>query len=466
MIFNNVTIITMDPNRRVLTHAAVVVEQDRILDVGKSKEIIEKYPEKEKINCNGNILMPGLVDNHVHTSQGMMRGLGEGKNPYTSLADWLGSVTYAYQGSYTKADGLASAALCILEMLKSGTTAFIECLFAETYGFDGVAELCEKAGIRACLGRQVMDISPETRLRMRMHDGIWEPREKCVSSAKDYFKKWNGKANGRIQVWFGCRSVTENNDLSLYDEVGEFSRENDMGITIHLSEVKEDFDFARKLGYPTLTHAVYDHGLLGPRTVMVHYTASIEEEWDLCAQTKTNICHCPGANARSAWGPAPVVALLERGVNVALGCDNTTAGLDLLRDLRIACHTARGKSKDRKAIRPETVLEMATINGAKAIGMESQIGSIEPGKKADFIIIDVDAPHLTPVWNPISTVVFNSLGSDVDTVVIDGKMVVQGKKVLTMDEESILEDVRKRYVDVARRANINLNDFLSPWPTT
>jgi len=164
--------------------------------------------------------------------------------------------------------------------------------------------------------------------------------------------------------------------------------------------------------------------------------------------------------------PNAVVALLERGVSVALGCDNTTAGLDLLRDLRVACHSARGMYKDRKAIRPETVLEMAAIIGAKAIGMGDEVGSIEVGKKADFILIDTDAPYLSPVWNPISTVVFNAQGSDVDTVVIDGNIVVQNKKILSLDEEAILEDVRKGYLSVAKRAGIKINDFLTIWPVS
>ena len=156
--------------------------------------------------------------------------------------------------------------------------------------------------------------------------------------------------------------------------------------------------------------------------------------------------------------------MLEAGVNVAIGCDGapSNANMDVLRDLRIACHTARMQTGTRLALRPEAALEMATINGARALGMGADAGSLEVGKKADFISINTDAPHLQPVWNPVATAVFAAQGGDVDTVVINGQVIMRQRKVLTMNEDEILDDVRGRFRDVASRAGV---DGLTPeWP--
>jgi cytosine/adenosine deaminase-related metal-dependent hydrolase len=152
--------------------------------------------------------------------------------------------------------------------------------------------------------------------------------------------------------------------------------------------------------------------------------------------------------------------MLQAGVNVSLGCDS--APMDLLRDLHEVSSLARIRAQSREVMPPETVLEMATINGARAMGIDAEVGSIEAGKRADFIVIDMDAPHLTPVWNPVATVVRSAVGSDVDTVVIDGRIVMQGREMLTLDEEAIVEEVRRRYRAVAKRAGIEQAG--SSWP--
>jgi cytosine/adenosine deaminase-related metal-dependent hydrolase len=185
-----------------------------------------------------------------------------------------------------------------------------------------------------------------------------------------------------------------------------------------------------------------------------------EDDWQLVAGAGTSISHNPANNSYAGWGPAPAWDMLQAGVNVSLGCDS--APMDLLRDLHEASSAARLRAQSRAVMPPETVLEMATLNGARAMGIDAEVGSIEPGKRADFIVIDTDAPHLTPVWNPVATVVRSAVGSDVDTVVIDGQIVVQGRQVLTLDEEAIVEDVRRRYKEVARRAGID--EAGSSWP--
>ena len=464
MIFTHGTVITMNPSREIIEDGAVVVSDDRIEAVGKTAPLRRRYPGADEIDLTGHIVMPGLIDTHVHLAQTMLRGVSEGKR-LPDFSSWLFGRIFPLQGSYTEDDARASAQLAVLEMLKSGTTGFIECLLAERYGFGGIAEVCIEAGIRAALGKVVMAVSPEDRDELGWHRGMWQSRESSIEQTLDAHERWEGAGDGRLQVWFGCRSAEPVCDLSLYDEVSDLARARDMGITIHLAELPGDNEFARSLGFRSHVELAHGHGLLGPRTVLAHCTVADDDDHRLLAATGTSVSHNPANNASAAWGPAPVADMLEAGVNVALGCDAapSNANLDLLRDLRIACHSARLRGGTRLALGPETTLEMATLNGARAIGAADSLGSLEPGKKADFITIDTDAAHLQPVWNPVATAVFAAQGRDVDTVVIDGRVVMRNRVVLTMDEAAILEDVRGRFRDVAARAGVT--GLESEWPT-
>ena len=237
-----------------------------------------------------------------------------------------------------------------------------------------------------------------------------------------------------------------------------------MGITIHLAEFDSDNAYAQSQGFRSHVEFAEGHGLLGERTILAHCGASDAKDWEILAATGTSVAHNPANNAAAGWRTSPIVEMMEAGVNVALGCDGapTNANMDILRDMRVASQVARARAQSAMVMPSETVLEMATLNGAKAMGFSDQVGSIEVGKRADFIIINTDSPHLTPVWNPVASVVFGAQGSDVDTVVVDGKILMQGRKVLTMDEDAILEDVRRRFRDVARRAKVE--DIGPNWP--
>lgn len=463
LIFTHATVLTMNSDRVIIEDGAILVTDDRIGAIGKTAELIEANPEEQQIDLNGHIVLPGLIDAHVHTAQCMLRGVSEGKR-LADFSNWLFGRIFPLQGSYTEEDARASASLCILEMIKSGTTGFVECLLAERYGFDGIAQLCVDSGIRAALGKVVMDVSPETRDQLGWHHGMWQTRESSIEGTIAAHDAWHGSGDGRLQVWFGCRSAEPANDPSLFDEVSALARDRDMGITIHLAELAHDNQYARAQGYRSHVEFAHGHGLLGPRTVLAHCTIADEQDIALLAETGTSVAHNPGNNAAAAWGPAPIADMLEAGVNVAIGCDGapSNANMDVLRDLRIACHTARMRTGTRLALGPEAALEMATINGARALGIGADAGSLEVGKKADFISINTDAPHLQPVWNPVATAVFAAQGGDVDTVVINGQVIMRNRKVLTMNEDEILDDVRGRFQDVASRAGV---EGLTPeWP--
>jgi cytosine/adenosine deaminase-related metal-dependent hydrolase len=463
MIFVNATVITMDANREIIERGALVVSGDRIEAVGGTEDLRQRYPDEQEMDCNHGILLPGLYDTHVHMGQCMLRGVSEGTR-IGAFQNWLFERIFPLQGSYDEADGRASAALCMLEMLKSGTTGFVECLLAENYGVDGIAEVAVESGIRAALGKVVMAVSEEKRDELGWHPGMWQTRESAIENTLAAHDRWDGSGDGRVQIWFGCRSAEPAGDPSLYDEVSRLAADRNMGITIHLAEFAADNDYARDQGYRSHIEFARGHGLLGPRTVLAHCTIADQEDHALLAETGTTVSHNPANNSASAWPAGPVTDMLAAGVNVTLGCDGapSNANMDVLRDLRIACHVARMRAGSRLAISAETVLEMATINGARALGLAGEVGSLEAGKKADFIVIDTDKAHLTPVWNPVATVVFAAQGSDVDTVVIDGRIIMRNRQMQTLDEGAILDDVRARFRDVADRAGVD--GLGSSWP--
>ena len=458
MIFDNATIITMNPQREIILNGALAVDGRTIAAVGKSRAIRERFPEKKVVDCSGDVLMPGLVDTHVHTAQAMLRGCADD----LSLLDWLGKRVWVLQGSYTAEDGRASAALCALEMIKSGTTAFIEAMLAERYGIDGVAEVLVQSGMRAAIGKIVMDQPSYGKVQSFMHPGLVEDGETSIRNTLAAHDRWDGAGDGRIQIWFGPRTpggVTP----ALYDEIGKLARERGMGITIHNSEVRDDQAYAASQGCRSAVEFIHAHGLLGPRTVLAHCVWTDEEDWKLMAETGTHASHNPASNAKTATGIAPVEGMLAAGVNVSLACDGGPSNntYDMIRDMRLASYLACLRENSPIVVPAETIMEMATINGAKAMGLGDQIGSLEAGKRADFIVINMDAPHLTPAWDPISAIAYAATGADVDTVVIDGKLVMRHRQVLTLDEGAILADVRGRYRAVAERGGLQIGPR---WP--
>ena len=458
MIFSNATIITMNKDREILTHSAIVIRDDKITDIGKTQEILDKYPEEKVYDCNGNILMPGLIDTHVHTAQAMIRGCADDLR----LIDWLFKRVWVLQGNYSNEDGKTSAALCTLEHIKSGTTCFLECMLAERYGIDGVVETLLDSGIRASVGKIVMDRPSYAESELQMYPGMVEDAETGINNTLKAYDKWNKAGNGRIEIWFGPRTpggVTP----SIYDELGRLAAERDMGITIHLSEIKEDNDYAKSQGFRSAAEFALAHGLLGKKTVLAHFVWSDEADWKILAETGTSVSHNPASNSKTATGIARVQKMLDAGVNVGLGTDGGPSNntYDMIRDMRLASILGCLVDNDPTSVPAETVMEMATINGAKAIGRFDEIGSLEPGKKADFIMIDMDKPHLVPVWDPVSAIVYSAHGSDVDPVVCDGKILMH-RKVLTMDEESIIGAARKQYREVAARAGIPVGSRI--WP--
>ena len=458
MLFIHATIITMNAWREIIENGAIAILDNRIVDIGKTPALQERYPDEETIDVNGKIIIPGLIDTHVHLAQAMLRGCADDME----LLQWLCERVWVLQGNYTEEDGYVSARLCIAEMLKSGTTTFLESMLAHRYGFDGIAQAVEESGIRACLAGIVMDIGTYATQSNSMHPGMIESRETSLFGVLDMHSKWNGAANDRIHVWFGPRTpggVTS----ELYREMSEFAHQRDMGITMHLAEVEADKIFLNeKYGLSPVYYAE-SVGLLGPKTVLVHMVWLTQTDIDKLAATRTNVSHNPSSNSKLASGVCKVPQMLASGVNVALGCDGGPSNndYDMIREMKLAAIIHKAVTHDPLIVPAETVLEMATINGARALGLEHEIGSLEVGKKADLVVIDLKRLHTTPSFNPVSTLVYAATGGEVDMVVVDGQVVVEQGNLLTIDEDEVLGQAHQHAEALHRRAGV---EIAPRWP--
>jgi cytosine/adenosine deaminase-related metal-dependent hydrolase len=352
--------------------------------------------------------------------------------------------------------------LCIAEMLKSGTTTFLEAMLAERYGFDGIAQVVERSGIRACLGKIVMDLPGYAGEENVMHAGMIEDRRTSIDNTLAMHQKWHGAADGRLHVWFGARTPGSCSK-DLYREVAALARERQMGITIHIGEVRDDVEYFRREFNQRPMEYCEEVGLAGPNVLLVHCCWLDEEDLADCARTGIHVSHNPSSNTKLASGFMKLPAALTAGVNVSLGCDGgpSNNSYDLIQEMKLAACIHKAVNLQPTVVPAETALEMATINGARALGLEDQIGSIEPGKNADLALINPDKLRLSPSPNPVSTLVYAANGDDVDSVMVDGRWLMRDRKLLTLDEDAVIAEARERSAKVYERAGFKLD---ARWP--
>jgi len=443
----------MDSNRRVIRNGAVRVENDRIVELGKATQVGAHSQAESELDASGMVVLPGLIDTHVHLAQALLRGCADD----TSLIDWLQKFVWPLQGNFEAEDGRTSAELCMLEMIKSGTTTFLESLLHSRYGFDGIAESVQKSGMRGFLSKTVMGLPGYGTEKSIMHPGMIEDAETCLHEVESHFKRWDGKANGRIRVWYGARSLG-GCTKELYELIAKGAQELGTGVTMHLSEVQEDVRYAKKEFGMMPAEFMNKVGLAGRNVVFAHGVWLTESEWAILARKGAHVAHCPSSNMKLSSGMASIPEMMNAGVNVSLGCDGGPSNncYDMMREMKAASLLQKVRTMDPVTMSAGTVLEMATIKGARAVGLERQIGSIEVGKKADLIVVDMRKPHLTPTFNPISNIVYAAEGSDVDTTIIDGKIVMENRVVKTLEEEKVLRIASERAVRLLERVGLNI----------
>lgn len=458
ILIKNAVVITVDAKRRVWRDGAIAIHDRKILEVGPSEAISAKYEAERVIDGTNRIAMPGLINCHMHLAQVMMRGISDNVDVMGILKDYIWPV----QGNYDSEDAIASTRLGLLEMIKSGTTAFLSTGLHPRYGIDGIAQAMLDSGIRGVISKYVMDITGYALDESALHKGMWETGEESMRLATEMIEKWHGAGEGRLQAWFSPRSVG-GVSVELFREVSRLAQEYGVGMTTHWAEIQNNVDYTVETYGMLPAEFAESVGMLGKNVTFAHGICFEDRELDLLARTGTNICHCPVCNTKLAMGAAKVPAMLARGVNVCLGndgmLDNNTA--DLFREMRTAMLLQRNTFEDALYPTAAEAIEMATIRGARGIMADDVVGSLEAGKHADIILIDTFKPHLLPLHDPVSAVVWAANGSDVDTVLIDGQIVMEGRRVLTMEEGTILKEAEQRKEKIMKQSGVQVQHV---WP--
>jgi 5-methylthioadenosine/S-adenosylhomocysteine deaminase len=435
------TVITVDPERRIIPDGSVAIDGGRITAVAGAGELAEERAA-QRIDARGGIVMPGLVNAHVHLSYSLAKGCGED----LPFASWL-PIVFRAEDSYGDEEWYLASMLSIAEMVRSGTTCFADTnVYEET---DVVVRATEAGGMRAVLGKNISDITPEEIARNPWLDREFDRDRLSVAAAVDDVRRYDGAAGGRIrmrlspQLWPVCSSDG-------YRKVAEASASLGTGVLVHHTEARQWGEFVqREYGMPP-TMMLDDFGILGPGTLLENASMLADEELDLIAATGTRFNYLPTANMKNYLGVLDLRRLRERGITVSLG---TSGGLinnvnDMFAEMKTLALQQRMLQERPDAVDAETVLEMATIDGARSLGLDADTGSLEVGKRADLIVVDTNRPHLVPVHNPVSALVYCAGGADVATSIIDGRVVMLDRRLLLVDEGPLLA----RAAEAAARA--------------
>jgi cytosine/adenosine deaminase-related metal-dependent hydrolase len=442
-------VIPMDRKGRVIREGAVLIEDGKISSVGPREEVrVPGAKDDLVIDEPYGVVIPGLIDLHVHLAQALIRGVVPDD---VTLIPWLRDWVWRLQGVYDAEDGRASAELCVLEMLRTGTTCFLEAGLHRRYGLDGIAEAILRSGIRAFLSKKVMDLKGYATVENALPEGMIEDGEQCIKDFLEMRRKWAGAGEGRIDVWIGLRTPGAVSD-EMFRRAAELADELGAGITMHLAEVEEDIKYFASRGH-TPSSFLKGFGLLGRKRVYAHCVWLGDQDIEAFASTGTSVAHCPSSNLKLGSGIAPVVRMLRKGVTVGLGCDGgpSNDAYDMVREMKTAALLQK-VFNGPQAFTCWDALEMATVMGARALGLENQLGTIEPGKKADMVVFRFDHPSVRPFTDPASLVVYSATGRDVVHVFVDGSPVVLDGKVRTMDEERVLREAERRLEAVLRKA--------------
>lgn len=457
ILISNGYVLTVNPKREIITEGAIYIEDGKIVDVGKT-DALSKYNADLVIDAKNGIVMPGLIDTHVHLSQALIRGCADD----VSLVNWLKDYVWVLQGNFEGADGVVSAELCMAEMIRTGTTSFLDCMIHTRYGLDAISQSVAKVGMRAALSKIIMDSTGYADNPDIMYPGMVENADDCLKETDKMHKKWHGEADGRLQIWYGLRSLGGVSH-ALFKEVVRLAREKKTGMTMHLGEVVDDVQYVKENGYPNLTSFAKDMGLLGSDMVFAHGIHFEDAELKVLAETKTNISHCPSSNTKLASGFAKIPQMIKAGVPVSIGCDGGPSNntYDMIREMRLAALIHKPMVNDPLVMPAEQVIELATLGGAVAMGIHDKVGSLEVSKQADIIIIDMSDIGLTPNTNPVSNLVYSGSGHYVDTVIVDGRLLMENRQLNTLDESKVRNRAREHSKNLIERAGVKIEP---KWP--
>ncbi len=414
------TLVTMDSSRLVLQDGAVAVVGDSIAAVGPTSALEARFSPARRIDARGQWILPGLINGHSHVPMVLFRGLAED----VPLDRWLHQFIFPAEArNVTRSFVETGARLGILEMLRAGTTTYADMYYFE----DAIAQVTRQAGMRGVLGESVLDFHVPDNSTPAL----------ALSYTEKYFRRWQG--DPLITPAIAPHSIYTCSKKTLQDAAA-LARRYHAPILIHLAETNRERTDSLAMHGATPVAYLQRLGVLGPDVVAAHCVWVDPQDIALLAHSGAGCIHNPSSNMKLASGVMPLVDLLAAGVPVGLGTDGAASNntLDLFSEMDIAAKLQKVTRGDPSALPAEQAFALATIGGARALHMEKQIGSLEPGKKADIILLDAASPHSTPLYNLYAQLIYAVQASDVDTVIIGGRTIMRHRKMLTLDAPAIL----------------------------
>ncbi len=419
--------LTMEENQGLVPDSRILVSKGRIMDIGRKMDL--KTPDDascEIIDATDCLVMPGLINAHAHTAMTIFRGVSDD----LPLKKWLFEKIFPLEKEFLSPDTVYWGALlgCI-EMISSGTTCFADGYFFQ----DETAMAADRAGLRGIIAQGIIDFPAP---------GVPDP-EKNISVGEVFIQRWKGRSE-LITPGLFCHSPLTCGEKTLLD-ARDLSCQHCLHLQIHLSETKEEVDQILSNTGKRPAEYLDNLGLLTDQLIVSHAIHLHNEEIDLLAEKGVGVVHVPESNMKLSSGVANISRMLALGLDVGLGTDGCSSNnnLDLLCEMDSAAKLSKVFTGDPARMKAREALKMATLGGASALGLKNDIGSLEKGKRADIIIIDLKNPHLQPVYNPISTVVYSANGSDVRDVIVNGKILMKDRHFMHLDPHEIMCKVKE-----------------------
>lgn len=422
LIIKGKYVLPMDDEMSIIKDGMVAVDKNTIIAVGEEKELKSKYKTREIIGAGNGIIMPGLVNAHTHAAMAYFRGLADD----LLLDEWLNNHIWPAEAEFVKPDFVRkSSELACLEMIKAGITCFNDMYFFQEI----TAEISEKAGMRMIAGEGILDFPTPS----------CKAPDEAVAKTIELIEKFRN--NELINIAFAPHSVYTCGENVLL-KIKELAKEYDLPVHIHLSETKKEVEDCENKRGRTPAEYLDEIGFLSDRVIAVHSVWLSEKDLEIYKNRGVKAVHCPISNMKLASGVAPIPEMPGKGITAGLGTDGAASNntLDLFSDMRACALIHKVNKLNPTVLSAREVVRMATINGAKVLNLDKKIGSLEAGKRADIIAINLDKPHLAPVYDPYSHLVYCASARDVEDVIINGKIVMKNREVKTIDEERVLRE--------------------------
>ena len=426
LIVSGGVVVTMNSARAIVEDGSVAVRGDSIVAVGPRTQIDAKYRASQVIDAQEHLVLPGFINGHTHVPMTLFRGLHDD----VTLNDWLYKYIFPAEAKNVNEEFVRwGTRLAAAEQIRSGVTTFADMYYFE----DAIAEETKAAGMRGVLGETFIDFpAPDNKSEAEM-----------LAYTEKFLKRWQG--DPLIHAAPAPHSIYTCSKKTLQDSAA-LARKYHAPILIHVAEMKKEWDDSQKSNGMSPVAYLEKVGVLGPDVVAAHCIFVDEADRKLLAERGVGCVHNPSSNMMIASGVSPVPEMLSAGVAVGLGTDGPAGSnndLDLMEEIDLAAKLAKISKMNPLALNAENVVEMATIDGARALHLEKEIGSLEAGKKADLVLINLNEPNGVPMYDVYAQIAYSSKGSDVDTVVIGGRVVMRDRRLLTIDEPKVLEKARE-----------------------